>query len=117
MSRARRTGEGVYIEEWDLAGSEHSPGDAVLDWCREIIGRCRRPFGIDHFDLALALRPAGSGPPISRLFRLRPADLYCETATAQMSAFLLGNGSPPARIAAALFSWGDAADRAIPVEA
>lgn len=113
MAKARRTGEGVYVEEWQLAPEHHSPAETVLEWCREVVARCRRPFGIDQFDLALALRPA-TGSPVSRMYRLRPADLYSENALEQFSAFLLEQGGQPGKMAAALFSWGDAAHRAMP---
>ena len=118
MNEARRTGRGVRLEEWRLAAHEaSSAGDQVLAWCREVIANCRRPFGIEAFDLAVACRLGDtSGVDSHRFLRLRPVDLYTERLAKQLNAILVGSRleESPVIIAAAIFSWGDAAHRALP---
>ena len=118
MTQARRAGRGVQVGEWRLSARESSSaGLHVLDWCREVVANCRRPFGIDSFDLAVACRQsAASGIESHRFLRLRPPDLYSDRFAAQLTA-LLGvsrQEQSPVIIAAAIFSWGDAADKALP---
>jgi hypothetical protein len=116
IAEARRNGQGVYAREWDEHGLDAGAlGEALLDWCREVIGACRRPFGIDQFDLALAYTDA-AGEPASRLYRLRPIDLYQGSLLEELMA-LAALTEPPRRLAAALFSWGDAAHEALPNDA
>jgi hypothetical protein len=114
MAEERRRGQGVYVSEWDVQAEHHSIVETIVDWCRDTMGRCRRPFGIDHFDLALALGRHDADRPVTTVYRLRPADLYTESAAEHLAAFLFGAKQPPARVAVALFSWGDAAHRAFP---
>jgi hypothetical protein len=104
--------------EWRLASHEsESAGAEVLDWCREVIAGCRRPFGIDAFDLAVACRRSVAHSVHSlRLLRLRPSDLYSDGLATQVAA-LLQQGhieGSPVIVAAAIFSWGDAAHEALP---
>jgi hypothetical protein len=119
MHEARRTGRGVRLKEWHLSAHEASSAvDQVLAWCREVVSNCRRPFGIEAFDLAVACRLGGtSGGVDSHSFlRLRPVDLYTERLAKQLNAILVGSRleESPVIIAAAIFSWGDAAHRALP---
>jgi hypothetical protein len=113
LARARRSGVGVYVNEWlvsadDLArsGSETCV-EQVLEWCRHTMGQSRRPWGIDHFDLALAVsHPAEHGVRSLRLRRMRPTDLYSEDGLASRIAEFLpwvrheGNSGQPVRDAA-----------------
>jgi hypothetical protein len=121
MRAERRAGRGVRLEEWRLTADESSSAGAhVLDWCRDVIANCRRPFGIDSFDLAVACRRGVIGGVEShRFLRLRPLDLYSDGFAAQLAA-LLGvarQEQSPLVVAAAIFSWGDAAHRALPEQA
>jgi hypothetical protein len=119
MRKARRTGRGVRLEEWHVpADDATSAGDYVLSWCREVVANCRRPFGIDHFDLAVACRPAAdSSVQTERFLSLRPADLYSGRVATKLG-LLLQNArrtSGDMIIAAAVFSWGEAAHHSLPV--
>jgi hypothetical protein len=111
----------VRLGEWRLADHEsESAGVQVLDWCREVIAGCRRPFGIDAFDLAVACRRSlAHNVQTLRFLRLRPTDLYSEGLPAQLAALLSREHSDgsPVFVAAAIFSWGDAAHEALPAGA
>jgi hypothetical protein len=127
INHARRTGQGLHLQEWEhsfndlCANGLDAIVDAVLEWCRQTLSGCRRPWGIDYFDLALALRLDGRAQPKSlSLRRLRPADLYDvghlrhELATFLSPAAVMASAGTNERphLAAAFFSWGNAADAA-----
>jgi len=125
LARARRSGIGLYVRQWDLAleaaevEKAMTPVETVLTWCRETLGRCRRPWGIDYFDLAIdCTGPDGQPLRTARFSRIRPIELYQDEAiTGQIAAALIGAAAvtgAPVRIAASLFSWGDAAFAAMP---
>lgn len=120
MRKARRTGRGVRLEEWRVTPDESlSVVDGVLEWCRDIVADCRRPFGIDYFDLAIACRSEDAGDISSeRFLRLRPLDLYAEGFTAKLREWLSQSQRPSSGliIAAALFSWGEAAHQSLPAQ-
>ena len=91
---------------------------SVLDWCRETLGNARRPWGIDHFDVAIAV-PGHAGNASSLMLEgIQAAELYSDELSERLDAFLRGHHHADAHstalIAAALFSWGDAAHRALP---
>jgi hypothetical protein len=125
IGQARRTGEGLRLQEWEhssdvlcSAGAD-AVIDAVLEWCRQTLSGCRRPWGIDYFDLAVAFRLDGRSQPKSLSFRrLRPTDLYgigtlrheLAELLCQIAARSPQGPSERFHIAAALFSWGNAAD-------
>lgn len=129
IARARRFGDGVRLGEWEhdlgqLQTGEIEPlVEAMLEWCRQTMGTCRRPWGIDYFDLAVACScDEASVRPTSVSFRrLRPADLYGLDGFRQRLAAFLSELRPDAapgmggryRVAAALFSWGNAAHAAL----
>jgi hypothetical protein len=111
----------MYLSAWD-AGADAADDihgslvEPIIAWCRDTLGRCRRPYGIDHFELVLALSRHDGRPVESARFRdLRPSDLYDpDGVSARLIAFLRGgDAAPPARVAASLFSWGDAAHEAL----
>lgn len=110
---AREKGHGLYFTEWQ--GSPKAAeliSNDVTQWCRDTIALCRRPMGIDHFDLTLTVH--GSGVPhTQRLAFLRPGQLYDESVPAALAAALtalaVGNPESTVRVAAALLSWGDVA--------
>ncbi len=126
MVEARRNGHGVYVEEWWLPAVIEHDEDALeplLAWLRQTLAHCRRPHGIDQFDLAIAASVGEHGRVRSASFRdLQPALLYSGSALAGRIAAFLQAGEPAqaeasVRVAMALFSWGDAAHAALPATA
>jgi hypothetical protein len=129
MLAARREGRGLYLRDWQLSANRLGSSEAdrlageIVDWCRTTIGSCRRPWGIDHFDLTLAVSAPGVTPAQTSSFReLRPLDLYADTRLAQQlidclrSRVAAGEAlESEIQVAGALFSWGDAAHAALPV--
>jgi hypothetical protein len=97
---------------------DDSLAHSIVEWCREVAARCRRPWGIDYFDLALAAHDTNGGVRSHRVLRLRPMDFYNETILRHLASVLphrrAESDSSPLRIAVALFSWGDAAHHALP---
>lgn len=118
MRKARRAGHGIRLEEWRVAPGEYpSAGDRVLEWCREVVANCRRPFGIDSFDLAIACRHADESSVQSERFpSLHPLDLYNGGLATKLAALLQNTrrNSCDMIIAAAVFSWGEAAHQSLP---
>lgn len=136
IERARRLGHGVHLQEWEhewqhnfaapLAGEIEALVEPIIEWCRQTSAGCRRPWGIDYFDLAFACS-LGSlektpGPARSVSFRrLRPADLYdLGRLRGELAAFIseLSHDAPldpvgHCHVAVALFSWGNAAHAAL----
>ena len=118
VSAARQRGHGLYLTEWQSVGVH---GDAVAgevtDWCRDTLARCRRPMGIDQFDLTLTIDD-GARPQTRRLRLLRPGELYdgsvIPLALASAFAALAADHTSTVRIAVSLLSWGDIAYAALP---
>src|SRR5690242_17712901 len=106
MVEARRAGHGLYLNEWQLESTAGTAAEIlaapIVDWCRHTIAGCRRPYGIDHFDLALARSRGDDRAPRSAEFRdLHPIDLYGDTGVAErVAAFLIAEeaGNGPVRI-------------------
>jgi hypothetical protein len=136
LAAARRAGRGIYVGEWtfenlfndELEAACEAGCEAIVAWCRETLGRCRRPWGIDYFDLALSAAPKGAPTSRSVRFReLRPGRLYDGELAERLACYLAETLQPagtdanesPRRvtIAAGLFSWGDAAFAALPAAA
>ena len=91
--------------------------DAIGSWCRQTIGNCRRPYGIDQFDLNLTFVVDATGGRQATFKGLRPQRLYEPTFEADLQAIAARAGAAPGcslHVSAELFSWGDAADRALP---
>jgi hypothetical protein len=119
MSVACRNGTGIYLQEWVAEDQlPRDPGAVVSDllaWCRQTMSGTRRPYGIDSFDLALAVDEGSETPRSTRFRRVRPVELYLEGALdAQMAEWMASCGRRPVHVAAALFSWGDIADASLP---
>jgi hypothetical protein len=76
----------------------------------------RRPWGIDQFDLAIAISAEPGRPKSLKMQRLEAGDLYHDELLARLHGFLRSHhpAGSSVLIAAALFSWGDAAHRALP---
>jgi len=109
-----------YSETWSLDASDpHSFVNALLQWSRETLASCRRPFGIDFFDLSLTIVDSGHRLQTLSARKLRPIALYAGDLADQIAKHLeqaLRNREPggDVRISAELFSWGDAAHAALP---
>ena len=76
----------------------------------------RRPYGVDHFDLVLALRTESSVSNLS-FSRLRILDLYDDSLHRQILNRLTlearDTGAQVMHVAAGHFSWGDALHTAL----
>jgi hypothetical protein len=121
IADARRKGHGLKVNVWkveSMAAAEMAGlVDSIVGWARHTLAGCRRPYGIDQFDLTLALAP-GAGGRMRRLAfdRLRPMDLYQESFPERLASSLAreAGGMQALSVSAALFSWGEAAHRALP---
>jgi hypothetical protein len=121
ISRARRRGLHSYRNAWETGATTdlRTLGTDVLQWARDTLASCRRPFGIDYFDLALTVSEPARGLTSLTLRKARPILLYGEGIDAELAQALerarnKGDGVSPMRISAVLFSWGDAAHAALP---
>jgi hypothetical protein len=111
---ARRQGRGVKLHDWSVAvdavDSVSAVAASLLDWCKDTLAGCRRPYGVDQFDLAIAYR--GEGQVRNLTFeRLRVIELYEDGLAHQVTAALRREiaGLPAAlHLTAGLFSWGEA---------
>jgi hypothetical protein len=119
IKEARQRGEGLKMQDWSLDDFDpHSPNalEAVVEWCKHTLAECRRPYGINQFDLTVAFRSGNSERVRSFVLRkLDPIELYREGfgETLLHALGLTEQHSGPLRLSAALFSWGDAAHRAL----
>jgi hypothetical protein len=119
IKAARRRGEGLKMQDWHLKDFDpQSPNalEAVIEWCKHTLAECRRPYGINQFDLTLAFRAGNSERVRSFVLRkLEPIELYRD-GFGERLLHSLGLTEPhrgPVRLSAAIFSWGDAAHRAL----
>jgi hypothetical protein len=119
--RALGTGVGVY--EASFAWPEEDGSEAALAivaWCREMLSRTDRPYGLDQVTLTLALEsPDGARTASETLQVLRPADFYEDDRALRGLESALGRwtglpNSTPHRVHAVLFSWGDLARELLP---
>ena len=122
VRRALESGVGLYHATWHLEaapfGGAEPLAEELLGWCRDVLGRTHRPYGLGSVTLALALVDEGGRRIASTTFRrLQPADFYgAGPAEAQIGATLrrwsesgiVVRGSR-SRLSVALFSWGDLA--------
>ena len=126
LMAARRSGRGWRRSEWrldrdaDRTLDEEALVEQIVLWCRDTLATCRRPFGVDHFDLTLAWSHAdGQRPRRAEWRRVRPIDLYHpERLADQLVRFVRETAAdhpsrPALVLAAALFSWGDATHAAL----
>jgi hypothetical protein len=105
LRSARRRGEGLYLREWRFEGEDASSAEAVLAWYREVAAAARRPYGIAHFDLALA---ANDGTGTRRLSRRLSA-----AGRPRLHAHRLSLVATPAPRRAAALMPGDVAHAAL----
>jgi hypothetical protein len=123
IASARRRGRHTYRHDWhfDLSTGTQPIAEALLAWARDTLATCRRPFGIDYFDLAISvISSTGSAAQRLALTELRPISLYGPSLEEQLSEFIergastTGQAEPHLRVSTSLFSWGDAAHEALP---
>ena len=115
MAQARRSGRGAQVMHWQLSGPNGVTAETVLDWCRDVLAKSRRPFGIDRFDLAVACLSESGRVRSERFLWLEPAALYAGELAPRIVQMTDGQGEDQTMaLAAALFSWGEAANRALP---
>jgi hypothetical protein len=120
MKEMRRRGHGVKLHDWEVAefdpSAPHGIVENVVDWCKRTVAECRRPYGINSFDLTLAFRVGADGAVRSLNFkRMKPIELYDDSFAARLlEALGLHAAQPvPLRVSAGFFSWGDAAHQAL----
>ena len=121
VRRALDSGVGFYRTTWhieDAAGvevSERLAGELIA-WCREMLSRTHRPYGLDSITLALAVVGEDGRPLASVSYGpFRPRDLYHPGSIEPQAQATLqrwtGDGvfhshAVPS-LSAVLFSWGD----------
>ena len=124
MKELRRRGHGVKLQDWQIEDFDpaqpHGIVESVVEWCKGTAAECRRPYGINSFDLTLAFRVDGEANVRSFNFkRMRPIELYDDSFAARLLealGFHVATGAP-LRVSAGFFSWGDAAHHALAIEA
>jgi hypothetical protein len=120
IAAARRDRRHLYLNDWrfHLDAGPESAVETVLAWCRDTLSRCPRPFGIDHFDLAVAVNDSGAPPRSLSFIKIRPGMLYTPSFAKDLAVMLHQEEPADVRtglyISAALFSWGAAAHAALP---
>ncbi len=120
MKELRRRGQGVKLHDWEVLefdpAEPHGVIENVLEWCKRTVAECRRPYGINSFDLTLAFRVGSDGNVRSLSFkRMKPIELYDDSFASRLLEGLGLHVSQPAplRVSAGFFSWGDAAHQAL----
>ena len=120
MKELRRRGHGVKLHDWEFEvfnpAEPHGIVENVVDWLKRTAGECRRPYGINSFDLTLAFRVGTDKTVRSLNFkRMKPIELYDDSfSTRLLEALGLHVAAPaPLRVSAGFFSWGDAAHLAL----
>jgi hypothetical protein len=123
ISEARRKGRGLRHKHWHTEDFQPSALEGLVDsmiaWCRGTMAQSRRPYGIDLFDLIVSYRFEKDGKPRSfRLNKVPAMDLYQDLLPTNLLERLAHAMTPEqpvtVYISAAVFSWGDAADKALP---
>lgn len=121
VRRALESGIGLYHTAWRIeagagAATSEQLGAELVAWCRDVLSRMHRPYGLDYVSLAVAAVGEDERRLASTNYgMLRPADFYGPgPVEAQTQATLRRwaddhvfdrNGS--GRLSAVLFSWGD----------
>jgi hypothetical protein len=121
MLQAKQQGRHSYAETWALNPhtDSHHFVESFQEWCKDTIALCRRPFGINHFDLVLTVNDSRRQLGSLSLEKVRPLLLYAGDFPDQVSKTLSDAlhalaDEPELRVSATIFSWGDAADAALP---
>ncbi len=123
MILLRRAGACSHRATWLLDARDGAVADAegtaerVTGWLRAVLGRSRRPHGIDRFDLDVTCAAVVGGALERRLSLadLRPAALYAGDLPECIARLLADAHRPaqrPVALTVSLFSWGEAAHQA-----
>ena len=123
MDRARRQGKGLIVTDWRAAETASGPDrefiESIIDWCKDALAGCRRPYGVDQFDLVLSFR-ANDRTSSLRFNKLRPLQLYDEGFSEEVRKVLLRKFSQAdaliVDVKAGVFSWGNALHAALATE-
>lgn len=122
ITNARLRGRSHFQKDWHTEEFKPSALDglveSMVEWCRAAMANCRRPYGIDFFDLIVTYRlDENAKPRTFRLNRLEPMSLYQDVLPTQLLARLkhaLTTEEPlKVHVSAGFFSWGDAAYKAL----
>jgi hypothetical protein len=121
ISKSRKHGHGLRCNDWHLQVGEIDDlvdlVEGLLSWCKLTLGVCRRPYGIDLFDLIVAFRTQNETRARSfAMDGLRPIELYEEDLPRRMLAQLsraLPETPSTLYVSAGFFSWGDAAHESL----
>jgi hypothetical protein len=122
IAAARLRGRSHFQKDWHTEDFVPSALDglveSMVEWCRATTGTCRRPYGINFFDLIITYRLGEDGKSRSfRLNRLEPMALYQDSLPKHLLDKLLKAMTPEqpikVHISAGFFSWGDAAFKAL----
>src|SRR5688500_15113957 len=117
MAEARRNGKGVRARDWTFneAGTDQDHvASQVIAWCQAALAECRRPWGVNRFDLAIALRTGESQNSERLTFtHADPKSLYDGSIHESLSTWLAARPARPLYMAGAFFSWGEAAFAAV----
>jgi hypothetical protein len=80
----------------------------VVDWCRQMLGQMRRPYGLDYVTLAVAVLDADGERSESATYdAFRPVDFYDASKVEVQVRETLSSWPTGDRLSAVLFSWGD----------
>jgi hypothetical protein len=120
-------GVGIYHTTWLIQGSLTEPAGRLagelVDWCRAMLARMRRPYGLDHVTLSVALIGQDDTQLANQAYPVfRPGDFYDDQAAEALVRATLEHWSRErlfeaggaGRISAVLFSWGDLARELLP---
>jgi hypothetical protein len=121
LAKARRARQGLRLQDWriDALSPEQltETVETLIVWCRDTLAGCRRPYGIDGFELTLSVQRPGDKKAQSLTFNdLRPLDLYQEPLQEKIRLGLLRLVGPERaglHLSAGFFSWGEAAFKAL----
>lgn len=117
VRRALESGVGLYHTTWRLDDEPQRSTEAtaaeLIEWCRDILGRIHRPYGLDQVTLALAVLGGDNQLIASANYGvLRPIDFYAAGPAETQILHTLRQWAENdtlacGRLSAVLFSWGD----------
>jgi hypothetical protein len=108
VRRALEGGIGLYHTTWRVDRNAGELAGEVVDWCRQMLGQMRRPYGLDYVTLAIALLDAEGERTASITYdAFRPVDFYDDRNVEAQVHETLRSWPAAERLSAVLFSWGD----------
>ena len=121
IMKRREKGKGLVFQNWHFPESKAEDiqdlVDGMLAWCKTTLAGCRRPYGIDLFDLIIAFRTEEDNRASSlTLPALKPLDLYQDELPERLSRRIseaLHRSRSSFHVSAGVFSWGEAAHEAL----